>query len=460
MSRKPGVYLRVGVLLAACTGGYAELRVGFGRREITPEVGMQIPGFFEKKAGTAVADPLFAVAAAFESGDERAIVIGADVLCILEATVKEVREQVEKQTGVPGSHIMIGASHTHTGGPNRPLVDGSVDEKYMRMATEGITRAARAAWEDRRPAEIAVGHGEAKGLAFNRRFVMRDGGEITHPGKPGTRFHPQIVRRAGPVDDSVGVLAVRSPGGALRGMLVNFACHNTVMSNETFSADYVGTLRKHLEARYGREFATVFLLGACGDITQVDNFSREKQGGPEYCDWFGKRLAEAAVQSLQKAKWIGDASVAARQERVNIPIRTEVEVARERPPPYGLGSGPEAFFTRERTLLAEDRSKDPNVSCEVQGIRIGPLALVSNGAELFCDYGLRIKQCSRVPQTWVVTLANQWIGYVPTGTAYAAGGYEPRTRRSSKLVVEGGQRLVETSLKVLADLAPSTQPGA
>src|SRR5438045_1227254 len=110
------------VLAANLAPASAELRAGFRPSDITADVGVHVPGFFEKKVGTAISDPLYAVAAAFESGEQRAIIIGADVLCITEEIVGQVREQVEKKTGVPGDRIMIGASHTHTGGPIRWLV--------------------------------------------------------------------------------------------------------------------------------------------------------------------------------------------------------------------------------------------------------------------------------------------------------------------------------------------------
>jgi hypothetical protein len=49
----------------------------------------------------------------------------------------------------------------------------------------------------------------------------------------------------------------------------------------------------------------------------------------------------------------------------------------------------------------------------------------------------------------VVSLANQWIGYVATPSAYYAGGYEPRTARSAKMAPWAGQALVEASLAAL-----------
>ena len=139
--------------------------------------------------------------------------------------------------------------------------------------------------------------------------------------------------------------------------------------------------------------------------------------------------------------------------RIMLQIRPLPDARREKPP-YGLGTAPEAFFEHERQLVAQEREKNPNVVSEVQGIRIGPLGIVTNGGELFCDYGLRIKACSRFEFTWISTLTNQWLGYIPTANAFAAGGYEPRTRRGSKLTFDAGQRSIEAALDVLSALSP------
>ncbi len=444
-------------LWAAVSAHAGELRVGFGRRDITPPPGSEIPGFLTKKVGTGIADSLFVVAAVFDSGPERVAVVGIDSLCIMEDTVRAARERIESQTGIPPSHVLIGASHTHTGGPIRPSLDGTVDQPYMNRVLEALVGAVTDAWNAREASEMAITTGHAPGLAFNRRFLVRDGREITHPGKPGTPHHGDIVRPAAPVDDRVGVLAVRRPGGAIRGFLVHFGCHNTIMSGDDFSADYVGALRRHLAERYGSAIETAFLLGPCGDVTQIDNLSPEKQGGPEYCDRFGAQLARAVERSLTDARWQSEAQIAAVRRTVPIAIRALPDPDRERPA-YGLGSGSEAFFEAERQRVAQERARHPNVTCEVQGIRIGPLGIVTNGGELFCEYGLRIQECSRHPATWVATLANQWIGYIPTANACAAGGYEPRTRRGSKLDIDAGQRIVEASLAVLSELVPASQP--
>jgi hypothetical protein len=135
---------------------------------------------------------------------------------------------------------------------------------------------------------------------------------------------------------------------------------------------------------------------------------------------------------------------------VPIPIREPRDMARETPA-LGLGAGSvaERIYAHEREMVALERAKRPVIPCEVQAIRIGDLGIVTNGAEFFCQLGLDIKAASPFSRTWVVSLANQWIGYVATPSAYYAGGYEPRTARSAKMAPWAGQSLVEASLAAL-----------
>jgi hypothetical protein len=136
----------------------------------------------------------------------------------------------------------------------------------MDKVAKAIAGAVGNAWNSLHAAELGVGTGREEGISFNRRFLMKDGREITHPGKPGTPHHEEIVAPAGPIDPDVGVLAFRTPKmkdmtQKVVGVAVNFACHNTVVGGDQFSPDYVAYIRKHLQLHYGENTPVVFLLG-------------------------------------------------------------------------------------------------------------------------------------------------------------------------------------------------------
>jgi hypothetical protein len=46
------------------------------------------------------------------------------------------------------------------------------------------------------------------------------------------------------------------------------------------------------------------------------------------------------------------------------------------------------------------------VECEILDLRVGELAIVSSGAELFCRPALNIQQAAPWARTWVTILVN------------------------------------------------------
>lgn len=437
-----------GFLALALQAEARPVEAGFGTADITPPVGAAIPGGFRPVTSTGVRDPLLAAACVITDGRAPVAIVGIDALFVDKDVVRAARERIENVTPIPGAHVLVAASHTHSGGPLVSCFGTERDPAYAERVAREIAAAVEAAWKARAPAEIGIGTGREETISFNRRFLMRDGREITHPGKPGTRHHGDIVRPAGPIDPDVGVLAVRRADGGIAGLIVNFACHCTVVGGSLFSADYVAALRKHLRARYGPDLPVVFLNGASGDVTQVDNLSPGREFGPEHADLMGMKLAAEAARTVGRMSWRKALATAATVETVPVAIRPEPDPQAE-DPPFGLGSGPDELYAEERRRVAEERARTPVLAAEVQALRVGPLGIATNGAEYFCEYGLRIKRASPHEFTWFSSTTNEYIGYVPTAQAFVAGGYEPRTARSSKLALDAGQKLLEGALRVL-----------
>jgi hypothetical protein len=428
-------------------GTTAMVHVGFAETDITPKLGSQSPGGMQSRRLNEVHDPLKAVAMVVKGEQAIVAIVGIDSLFITEETTARARERITRETQIAGTNVLIGASHTHGGGPIASCFESEADPEYLELVASRIAEAVGSAYRTLHAAEIGDGIGHEPSISFNRRFLMRNGRQVTHPGKGNA----EIVKPAGPIDPDVGVLAARSSDGELLGLFVNFACHLTVMGGNGFTADYVYYLRENLRKQYKKSRLPVgFLLGAAGDVTQVDNRRPGREFGDRWAQMFGLALAAETVQTVERLSWRKDAAVRAVQTFVNIPIRDDHEAGRE-PPALGLGSGSivDKIYARERELLAQERARRPLIPCEVQAIRVGDLGIVTNGAEFFCQLGLDIKAASPCVRTWVVSLANAWIGYVPTATAYYAGGYEPRTARSAKMAAWTGQSLVEGSLAAL-----------
>jgi hypothetical protein len=394
-----------------------------------------------------VHDPLKAVAMVVKGETASIALVGVDSLFISEEATAQARGAITRATRIPNSHVLVAASHTHGGGPVASCFESETEPEYVDLVARRIADAVIEANHALHAAELGDAFGHEPSISFNRRFLMRDGRQATHPGK-GNR---EIVRSAGPIDPDVGVLAARAPGGTLLGLFVNFACHLTVVGGNGFTADYVYYLRETLRRHFRNPHLPVgFLLGAAGDVTQVDNLRPGREFGEDWGDLIGLALGAEVAQTVNRLTWRSDAPIQAAQTFAPIPIRDERDMALHTPA-LGLGSGSAAdkIYARERELVAQERAKRPVIPCEVQALRIGELGLVTNGAEFFCQLGLDIKAASPFTRTWIVSLANQWIGYVATPSAFYAGGYEPRTARSAKMAPWAGQALVEASLAAL-----------
>ncbi len=263
------------------------VHVGFAETDITPKLGSQSPGGMQARRLNQVHDPLRAVAMVIKGANATIALAGIDALFISEEITAQARQAITAATKVPGSHVLIGASHTHGGGPVASCFESEADPEYTDILASRIAEAVASAYHALHPAEIGDGFGHEPSISFNRRFLMRNGRQATHPGKG----NPDIVKPAGPIDSDVGVLAARAPGGALLGLFVNFACHLTVMGGSGFTADYLASLRQVLRRHYGQPKLPVgFLLGAAGDVTQVDNLRPGREFGEAWADMFGLAL--------------------------------------------------------------------------------------------------------------------------------------------------------------------------
>ncbi len=428
------------------------LMVGFGEGDISPREGMDLPGGFYPNRSQGQLAPLKATACVLDDGKTRLALIGVDVLAVSRSTVEKARERIAQEAKVPDANVLINANHTHTGGPSVSVHETVADPAYEEILVAGIVSAAVQAAAAMHASELGMGLGREDSIAFNRRFVMSDGRQVTHPGKPGTEHHDEIVDVAGPTDSDVGVMAFREAGGTILGVIVNYACHSTIVGGNKYHPDYAGPLRDALKARFGGGCGVIFLLGACGDITQVNNLLAGAEFGLPYAELVGQKLAAEAARVITGLDWIDDADLAVTTETLSLDIRPEPDPAREKPP-FGLGSQPDEVFAKGRARVAAIRAKTPTLPTEIQALRIGPLGISANSAEFFCELGLTIKAASPTDATWVVTLSNGVIWYVPTAQAFLTGGYESRTTTSSMWTIDAGQKMVEASLRGLTRLA-------
>ncbi|MCX8083260.1 MAG: neutral/alkaline non-lysosomal ceramidase N-terminal domain-containing protein, partial [bacterium] len=181
------------------------MKIGFGKSVITPPVGFSLVGyFFNDRRSTGIRDELYAISCVIEDKGILFAITTVDLLWLGENQIKKVRNLVNKEIGIPTSNILIHATHTHTG----PIPDSSgreifrkgfyVEPSYLEILPFYIAGSIKMAYNRMTDASISAGADRIEGIAFNRRYLLKDGTVITNPW---LRIE-EIVEVAGPVDDT------------------------------------------------------------------------------------------------------------------------------------------------------------------------------------------------------------------------------------------------------------------
>jgi len=453
------------------------LTAGFAERDITPAIGMEQPGGYGKAYHTVIHDPCKVRAAVFDDGKTRVALVGIDALAIRRPSVEAARRAIQAKCGIPPQAVLIGASHSHSSGPTCMVLPGEYDHasklvqslayeksscadaKYLAQVEKAIAEAVCAADASRAEARCGAGSGIEDKAAFNRRFRMKNGLCFTHPGQ----MNPEIIEPAGPIDPAVGVIGAFSRDGKLAGCVVNYCCHATTGPSGT-SANWIYWLEKTIRGTFGPDVVVVFLQGASGDVTQVDNRNPFTQPGQDrWGEIVGCRVGAEAVKVLvsmdRGALGPLDAKTETLRMKRRVPtperVRKCLELVQQAPEKVGHT---EWTFAKEIVLLDALLAKEPVREFEVQAIQVGPAVVLSNPAEFFCQLGLDVRAGSPFPITFPVELANDCVGYVPTEEALGphGGGYETRLTSYSNLEPTAGPQIVAAAVR----LARAMKPGA
>lgn len=452
----PGLVLVGAALLQIPLPARAELRLGVAAVDITPPNGTPLAGYYYTRPSEGVLDALFAKAAVFDDGERTAALVVCDLVTLPRSIVLEARRRISELTGVPGSNVMIAATHSHTGpvlvrdsaldavtGADNPLC-----RTYNAALPERIARAVAEARARLQPVRVWFARESEPRIAFNRRYWMRDGSIGWNPGK----LNPNILRPAGPIDPEVGVVYFDSPEGRPVLTFVNYALHPDTTGGTRVSADFPGALARRLAEVKGPDMLTLFANGACGDVNHLDVRWPARQSGPEEANRIGTVLAGAVCAAYSRLQPSSNTALRVASETMALPLPEISDADLQRAREIAQRGAKAGFLERVEAYKILDvaaRSGRP-WEVEVQAIALGgELAWVSMPGELFVEPGLNLKAASPFRQTHIVELANGSIGYIPKRSAYAEGNYEVL---SARCAAGSAEQLVAAALRLLDQL--------
>ena len=229
----------------------------------------------------------------------------------------------------------------------------------------------------------------------------------------------------GPVDPEVSILRVEQPGGELIGALVNYACHpvSGAKDADTFysiSADYPGVTERAIEKIEGG--TAIFALGTAGDMNP------RRIGRKQPRAEIGKALAGEVLRRLQTVATTDDIKLRALRKNVAFPLKQKESADGDKKP-----------------------DKTPKtLTTEIQLFAIGDTYILGLPGEVLVEIGLEIKKQADIEDLFIISIANDTIGYVCTKQAYKQGGYEPTG--ATKLAEGAGELITAEALKLIKQM--------
>ena len=451
----------------------SNLYAGFCRKNIDPRHGLPVAGYFVPRFVKGKLDSLEVNAVAVSSYGKTAVIAVCDLLDIgSTAFANECRRAVSESAGVDPEAVFIACTHTHTG----PSTDVDRDPDYAADINEyraflksRIADATAEAVADLSPATLASGRGRAPGIAFGRRYLMKDGSVRTNPGVG----NPNVVHPLSEADDRINVLRFcRGESGKPDVAIACFGVHPDTIGGEKISADWPGFARRTFEAAVPSA-RLVMLNGAEGDINHVnvspkpgdlngmildfDDVSR----GYAHARHMGNSIAGGILQIWEKLPLSDDVRVRACMTRAaipsNMPAADELVRAEEINRLHLAGRDGELPYTGMMltTVVAEAGRmvalKDGPEAFEMpfSALAIGRNVFVGIPGEPFGAIGKALRDLPGWNSVIPCCLTNGSEGYFPMKDSYAEGGYEAR---SSRFKAGVGELIIDCCEKMIRDL--------
>jgi len=372
----------------------SELLIGIASTDVTPPAGVTLVGYRPRTAEK-VAHALRAEALVCRGGGGAWALITSDVIGYRREYVQIVRDRIGEKTGLAADAVLVSGTHTHSGPPTIAFGrddQADADATCLDELQDRLVQVVVEAWENASPGSFETAWTEAPELGSNRRVEQED-------GTWGNEWQDPDGKHPGYYDPTVMLVGVRRPDGTLSALLVNVGCHPVVLgpSSLEISADYVGYMKDVLEAQGAAETVMFALAGGANINPRLCI-----QVGAEHPRSVGEGLARIVADAVGGLQPVASGPVASNLTPWTIIRTRDAMKLKDRP-----GSG-----------------KDEAIHSEIMALRAGDLGFVALPGELFSEFNKMLREASPMPQTVVVSLANDYVGYLPTDEALAQGAYE------------------------------------
>lgn len=431
---------------------------GFSCVQIQPPLGLRIPGYYHVRLAEGTADPLQLRATAFSCGEEKAVIFNCECIGMNAAAYDIVKKKVSEACGISEDAIYINSIHSHTSYvivPPAPDLDDM--DVHLLKVFQQFADCAKLALKDLKPCRILTATGEAKDIAFVRRYRMKDGTVRTNP----PYGNPDVVAPIGKPDEQVRVIRIQREG-AKEILIVHFGNHADMIGGNLYTPDWPGYLVHTLDRALDDTVHTMFLLGAEGDLNHR-NFYNPRLGlkGTENAKSAARMLAGSVLKVYDLAKPVAADTLRLAHKYVQVgkntydpadlPMVEEiVRIYREKGDKAPeLQEFPMKY--QEALRIKANLSRPEFFNLRISGIRVGDIAFIGIPGEPFASIGMDIVAKSAMPMTVVTACTNGYEGYYPDAQAYQEPGYSYE-KCASPFAPDCAAILIDGAMSVLKEL--------
>jgi len=448
------------------------LKAGTAKIDITPPLGTIINGDHIMHYARYIHDPLFAKAMVLQNRKSTIAIMVVDICAMDQHFLDQVKQEIQDKTSIPTTQILISSTHTHAAGSIMSLLMSPADLPYRQQLLPLLVEAVVQAHKRLQNAKIAFGAVDIPEHLTCRRYQMHETYTPQNPlndqadlvkTNPFGLEH-LIVKPTTQTDPQLSYLAVQNLEGKWLGLLANYSLHYVGdWENGTITADYFGQFAHHLQAEISADnsFVGIMSNGTSGEVNIWDfqNSARYPDEHFAKSELIGREIAKKVAQSLKHISWQYEAELSAlysiAQVKRRKPDEEELASARSLIGHVDLENviadenGLKTIYAREQILLNElpDTHNFP-----LQALRIGKGIIGALGGEFFSETGLRIKKEAGIEHYFTITLANDYVGYIPPAHELEKGGYECWRCRTSCLASEAENLLSEQLLQLIHTL--------
>lgn len=383
------------------------LKLGAAKQTITPPEPVRLAGYASRTSPfERVRQDIYVRVHDYRCGTERVVLIYGDLIWWNSEFIAAARPRLAHTLGVTEQQLLFCASHNHSGSGTgetfTPLLE-TADPNYTDFLYDRIEQTALQAADDVEPVTGTIFRGECPLNVYRR---------LRTPSGISMRPNYSV-----PADHHLTVVRFCREDGSEKGLLVHYACHANLSSENELHPDYPGEVLSILDAQFPGCIA-LFLQGCTADLRANsvlgEEFVSQSSSGIRQ---FARQLADECLKIMKEDGEMLGEEIRLFTRCENLPLdQTQLANALKEAEHGDPAHRQWAEVVRRKQCRSYE-------ILEISMLRLGVLSVYFFNAEVSQFYAAAAREVR--PGALSAGYSNGMIGYLPTARQIEHGGYEP-----------------------------------